>query len=180
MARLAVGALFGLVVGTVLGAALGLHAETDPTDETVAAATEAGLDPMLVQGAVNSQPGLDARAYLQGIGLLPTVPLSASPLGAAVAGDGRPTVSGSDWPIGGALGQRIWCIEGIESRHGQAMYNPTPVGREHAQGYLGWLPSTAASVGVTIGNRWSEWQGAATMLARGRGREFAGVAWGVC
>jgi hypothetical protein len=49
-----------------------------------------------------------------------------------------------------------------------------------AAGWLGWLPSTARSVGAIIGDRLSEWQAAARMLALGRGREFAGVAWGRC
>lgn len=90
----------------------------------------------------------------------------------------------SDWPIGGALGARIFCVEGMESAHGRYMWNPQgwppPYYREHAQGWLGWLPSTARTWGVTIGDRASEWAGAARMIAAGAGSQFAGIAWGRC
>lgn len=85
-----------------------------------------------------------------------------------------------DWPIGGALGQRIYCVEAIESAHGRLMYNPTPWHGEHAQGWLGYLPSTAQRWGVAIGNRASEWDGAARMIAAGAGGQFAYIAWGRC
>jgi hypothetical protein len=86
-----------------------------------------------------------------------------------------------DWPIGGALGQRIYCVEGMESTHGRFMYNRTPVWNgEHAQGYLGFLPSTARAWGVVIGDRASEWNGAARMIRSGVGAQFAGIAWGRC
>jgi len=91
-----------------------------------------------------------------------------------------PVISSCGWPICGLLGQRIYCVEGIESNHGRAMYNPVPVGREHAQGWLGFLPSTAARWGVTIGSRASEWSGAARMIGAGAGAQFAGIAWGRC
>jgi hypothetical protein len=88
------------------------------------------------------------------------------------------TVSG--WPISGALGQRIYCIEGIESTHGRWMYNPTSWAGEHAQGWLGFLPSTARRWGAIIGNRASEWDAAARMIAAGAGRQFYGVGAGIC
>jgi len=158
MARLAIASLFGLVVGVTLGAALGSHAQEDSEDTVSLAAVPT-------------------------IGLLATAPVSAvaSQGDSAVAGAGALTSpGGSDWPIGGALGQRLFCVEGIESHHGQAMWNPTPIGHEHASGWLGFLPSTAARWGADIGNRSSEWNAAARMLAAGHGREFYGVGAGLC
>lgn len=89
-----------------------------------------------------------------------------------------------DWPIGGDLGQRIFCVEGIESRHGMAMWNPQPIWNgEHAGGWLGYLPSTAWRWGVQIGDRASEWQGAANIFAQGERfarTQFYGVGAGLC
>lgn len=68
-----------------------------------------------------------------------------------------------DMPICGALGNRLWCIEGLESRHFGGAVNPT----SGARGFLQWLSSTARAWGVTPGNRQSEWLAAATMYARG-------------
>lgn len=172
MARVALGVVLGLTVGVVFAAALSIHAAgTEPDEETLAVAQEAGVSPLDLLGAVNTT-GLQPRAYLIVVGEL--TPLPPPP---AV-----PAFSACSWPICGALGQRIYCVEGIESRHGAAMYNPQPWGvyAEHAQGWLGWLPSTAGSVGVTIGSRVSEWAGAAKMIALGRGREFFGIAAGIC
>ncbi len=160
MTRLAVAAAL-LLSGITTTA----HAQTD--DTTTAAAAAHGVDPEDVAGALNTLHAagidVDAETYLT-----PT----------PVATQTAPISNG--WPIDGALGQRIYCIEGIESHHGVAMWNPTPVHGEHAQGYLGWLPSTARSVGVVIGSRASEWSGAARMLALGRGGEFYGVHAGIC
>jgi len=123
-----------------------------------------------LEGALNTLHDagydVDAATYLASEKPAPAVP--ASP------------VSACGWPICGPLGQRIYCVEGIESTHGRAMYNPIPVGREHAQGWLGFLPSTAARWGVAIGNRSSEWSGASRMIAAGAGGQFAGIAWGRC
>jgi hypothetical protein len=161
-----------MVLGVLVAAAVGIHADQLVPDDTIAAAHEAGDDPVAVQGALNSlaDAGIltDARTYLIAAGDLAPPPLPVAP------------ASPSGWPFGGAIGARIYCVEGIESHHGMAMFNPTPWYGEHAQGWLGWLPSTARSVGVIIGNRTSEWAGAARMLALGRGREFFGVAAGIC
>lgn len=90
----------------------------------------------------------------------------------------------SGMPFGGAMGNRIYCIEAIESHHSAAprdQYNPTPVWNgEHAQGWLGFLPSTAQHWGAQIGNRASEWAAAARMILAGAGGQFAGIAWGRC
>jgi hypothetical protein len=101
------------------------------------------------------------------------------PISAPVADSATPVVRG--WPLGGAIGQRIYCVEAIESHHGAAMYNRTPVwDGEHAQGWLGFLPSTARTWGAAIGNRASEWLAAARMIASGAGSQFWGIAAGRC
>lgn len=164
MTRVLLAALFGMAVGVVAGAALGLHAEQLPTEETTAVAEEVGISAWDLQGAVNTT-GLEPREYLYEVGELAR---------------STPPAPVCDWPICGALGQRIWCIEGIESAHGAAMYNPVSWRGEHAQGWLGWLPSTAARWGAQIGNRWSEWMAAVAMLQRGAGSQFFGVAAGIC
>jgi len=64
-------------------------------------------------------------------------------------------------PICGALGARLYCIEGLESRHYGGAVNPT----SNARGYLQWIGSTARAWGVVPGNRQSEWSTAARMLA---------------
>lgn len=68
-----------------------------------------------------------------------------------------------DLPICGALGQRLYCIEGYESRHYGGAVNPT----SGARGFLQWLPGTARQWGVVIGNRQSEWSAAARIAALG-------------
>lgn len=150
-----------LLAAAVFTSAMFGSGQPEPTEETLSAAADASVDVTDLMGAMNTT-GLDARPYLVAVGeLAPPKP--------------------PGWPIGGALGQRIYCIEGIESHHGAAMYNRAPVWNgEHAQGWLGFLPSTARSVGAVIGDRASEWVGAAGMLARGRGREFYGIAAGIC
>ena len=171
MAKLAIAAAM-LLSGLTTSAA---NAEdTTPADETLAAAAQAGVPVQDVQGALNSLADagmhISAHAYLISVGdLAPPSPPEAPPRASC------------DWPICGALGQRIWCVEGIESRHGAAMYNPTPVwDGEHAQGFLGFLPSTARAWGASIGNRASEWNAAAKMIGAGAGGQFAGIAYGRC
>jgi hypothetical protein len=66
MARLAVGMVFGIVVGVLGGAALGIHAD----DEVEAAALEAHVDPQDLAGAV-ATTGVGPREYLRGVGELP-------------------------------------------------------------------------------------------------------------
>lgn len=176
MSRVVIGAVVGLAVGIVAGAACGLHAQSVPTEETVAAAAEAGVDEMDLQGASNTT-GLAPREYLIAAGELaaPDPPLARGP--------------SLEYLVDryGALGRRIWCVMGIESRWGAAMWNPIPWGRfgEHAQGWAGWLPSTWRTTppgrrGDAIGDFYMEAEGVAFMLQVGRGREFYGVAAGRC
>lgn len=70
-------------------------------------------------------------------------------------------VPACDMPICGALGARLYCIEGLESRHYGGAVNPY----SGARGYLQWIGSTARAWGVVPGNRQSEWSTAARMLA---------------
>jgi hypothetical protein len=121
----------------------------DVLEDAFAAADEAGVDASDVVGAINSLEAAgihtDPRAYLISEGLL------APP---------QPTCG---LPICGPLGQRIWCIEGYESRHfGGAVNRWTG-----AAGYLQWLPSTAREWRVSVGNRWSEWMAAASIASLG-------------
>jgi hypothetical protein len=74
-----------------------------------------------------------------------------------------PIVEPHDWPLGGALGARLYCIEGHESDHGLHMLNRS----SGAQGYLQWLPSTARQWSVSVGDRTSEWLAAARIAAQG-------------
>jgi len=74
------GFVVGVIVTTIAGAALGLHASED---EPVAAAAEAGVDPTDLRGAMNST-GMGARQYLTTVGELqtgaaPTPPPAAAP-----------------------------------------------------------------------------------------------------
>src|SRR5262245_39319261 len=74
----------------------------------------------------------------------------------------------ASWPIGGALGRRLFCIEYYESRHWGGARNAW----SGARGWLQWLPQTARAWGVVIGDRTSEWEAAARIAAVGE-RFFA-------
>jgi hypothetical protein len=164
--------VFGLIEALLFFATYSvLHAqEIDP--DVASWAEWLDVDPIDYQGAV-ATTGLGPEDYAIEMGWVEK-PAPVATIAPASPG----------WPIGGALGARIYCIEGIESRHGAAMYNPQPWYGEHAQGWLGYLPSTARAWGVTIGNRQSEWDGAArmfaTLSAREMGRQFYGVGAGLC
>lgn len=69
MARFVAGAVFGLVVGVVGAAAMGLHAQ-DPANDVAEAAAQAHVDPQDLAGAV-ATTGVDAYTYLRGVGELP-------------------------------------------------------------------------------------------------------------
>lgn len=130
------------------------------------AADEASVDPIDLLGAVITT-GRDPYDYLYATGELE-----------------RPVVIPPGWPIGGDMGKRIYCIEWYESKHGLEMYNkngwPPPYYNEHAQGWLGWLPSTASRWGAIIGNRTSEWAAAAKMIVSNNGGQFYGISAGLC
>lgn len=73
MARLTIAAAFGVLVGLVAGAALGVRA-----DDVEAAAVEAGVDPQDLAGAVNST-GMPPRTYLTAVGELRGEPYPQPP-----------------------------------------------------------------------------------------------------
>jgi hypothetical protein len=162
MARLLVGAAFGVVVGMTLGAACGIRAEDLDRAvalDTIAAANEAGRPLVDVLGAADTM-GMPARAYLISVGELaspaaspPTGVAPPQPLGAAPA----------SLPIDGPLGRRLLCIERYESNHSASAVNRS----SGARGWLQWLPSTARQWGVRIGDRQSEWNAAARIAALG-------------
>jgi Transglycosylase-like domain len=70
MARLVVAMTIGVVVGLVAGAALGIRA-SEPTEDIMAAAAEAGVDPVLLEGAMHTVGQPDPRTYLRYSGELP-------------------------------------------------------------------------------------------------------------
>lgn len=166
-------ALAGVVIGLVAGAALGIRAQTEPTEETVALAEQAGIDPIDLLGALHTT-GLDAVAYLRAVGHLePPPPSSLREYAYATYLSLAPCI------------ERIVQVESNGwVTHG---WNPVPWGRwgEHASGLGGFLPSTWATTpeGRTGGSIWDGYaqvRAIAWMLSVGRGREFAAVQWGRC
>ena len=154
MARFVVGAAFGVLVGLVAGAALGVRA-----DDVEAAALEAGVDPQDLQGAVNST-GISARDYLAAVGELgepdPQPPAArSSPRGECVIWHESRNVPTAVNPRSGAagLGQFL-----------PSTWRTTP------QGQAGYSVFNAAANRAAV-----EW-----MLAVGRGREFDVVRLGYC
>ena len=100
------------------------------------------------------------------------VPAVAQPVAAVASGPGAAgayILAHSGWDA--------WHVACGESHLGLAMWNPRPWppgASTHAAGYFGWLPGTAASVGVRIGDLASEVSGFNRMVATGRRGEFAG------
>jgi hypothetical protein len=75
MARLVLAAIAGVVVGCTAGAALDISAR-EPTEEVVALALEASVDPYELEAAA-ATVGVTPRQYAYGTGLLaPPVPLT--------------------------------------------------------------------------------------------------------
>jgi hypothetical protein len=148
MARFVVGAVFGLVVGVMGAAALGIHAD----DEVEAAAVEAGVDPIDLAGAVNTT-GAGPREYLVGVGELVRAP----------------TPPGPD-----ALDRVVLCLERYESHGVASAVNP----RSGAAGPLQFLPSTwkttpQGKAGLSVFDPVAARAAARWMLSVGRGREFS-------
>jgi len=138
------GAMFGLVVGVVGAAALGIHAADPEASEQVKhAAADAGVDPVQLQGAINSVH-VDPYVYLRSEGLLERAPeqLSAKP----------PPVAAS--PALPAVSARVACIEAKESG-GANIGNARGSG---AGGVLQYMPSTFARGAAEMGHpEWSLW-----------------------
>lgn len=77
----------GAAIGLAIGFLAPVRADEAPTDDTIAAAKEADVSPTDLQGAVNSQPGTDARTYLTAIGELEVAVPNAPNQGVSDAGD---------------------------------------------------------------------------------------------
>jgi len=151
-----------MVVATLMAMSLLTAAKLDQAlasddDQVLALAAEHHKDPQDLRAAA-ATVGVPPAQYLrETVGELPP----SSPDQAV----GAPTLlpGASTVPIGGALGQRLLCVERYESNHTGSAVNPS----SGARGWLQWLPSTARAWGVVIGDRASEWSAAARMAARG-------------
>ena len=163
MARALTAAVLLLTVASV-----NAYADDAPVpDDVQAVADEVGVDPIELAGAVNTT-GLDPKQYL-----------------CKVDGVGCPKISPLNYPayIGAnsKYGQRAVCVSRIETGSWTAYYNPIPVGREHAQSFFGWLPSTFYSVSQgPLGNLDVEIRAFDRMLDLGRGNEFFGILHKLC
>lgn len=145
------------------------YAEDNPPipDDVQSVADNNGVDATDLAGAVNTT-GLDPKTYL-----------------CKIDGVGCPKISPLNYPayIGAnsRYGQRAVCVSRIETGSWTAFYNPIAVGREHAQSFFGWLPSTFYSVSQgPLGNLDVEIRAFDRMLDLGRGREFYGINRGIC
>lgn len=139
MARFAVGVLFGIVVGSTLGAALGSHAD-DVQAEVLEAAAVAHVNPQDLAGAVNST-GLDPYTYLRSVGELsptptppprePVAPPSIWDRLAACESNGRWGIaSGNGYTGGLQIDQTAW------RRYGGPSFAPTAAQASRAQQIL--------------------------------------------
>lgn len=159
MVRFVTGAFFGIVVATFVGAAAGLHAE-DVSAEVLEAAAVANVDPIQLQGAVNSLEtrGLpaDPYGYLRSVGDLPPLPAAAA----------KPPP---------APGGRVACIIRVESRGNPRARNPSG-----AAGLGQFLPSTWVTTpqgraGLSVYDPAANTAAIEYMLANGRAHEFDAV-----
>jgi hypothetical protein len=154
VARLALGVAFGVVVGLVVVSAIAVcYAQTEePPQVVIDAASDAGVDPLDLEGAVNTT-GLEAREYLYQVGELerPYVPPPV-PVRAAAAGG----------PFG--LSPYLARVAACESIHFRTdvVYGPTR-GRAGEIGLFQLKPGGMLPVFYAWGytNPWSPWQQAA-------------------
>jgi len=163
------GALFGAVVATVLGAAVGLHAD-DVSAEVLEAAASAHKDPVALAGALNkiehdTGNAIDPYDYLRGVGDLPPLPPKNLP-GQSYTSQSSP---------------RVDCIIHYESRGDARAVNP----RSGAAGLGQFLASTWRSTpqgraGLSVFDPSANRAAVGWMLSAGRAREFAVVAAGLC
>ena len=158
MARFVAGAVFGLVVGVVGAAALGLHAQSADADVQSAAA-EAGVSEIDLAGAVNTL-GVDPRTYLRSVGELPpSPPASASP----------------------AVPARVACIVRVESHGDPGAVNPRTGAAGLGQFLRGtWLSTPQGRAGLSVFSADANRAAIEWMLAAGRAREFVAVSAGYC
>jgi hypothetical protein len=154
MARLVLAAIAGVVVGCTAGAALDISAR-EPTEEVVALALEASVDPYELEAAA-ATVGVSPRQYAYGTGLLaPPVPQR----------DG--------------IDRLIDCLEWHESRGYAGAVNP----RSGASGPLQYLPSTwrttpQGKAGLSVFDPAAARAATRWMIAQGRLREWS--TWRLC
>lgn len=136
-------------------------------EEVTKVANETGVEPIKLFGATVTT-GLEPREFMYQVGELrrpdPPKPLS------------YPDYIRQH----SKYGERAVCVSRIETGSWTDFYNETPHYGEHAQGFFGWLPSTARTVDVTIMNLDSEIAGFDRMMDRGRGTEFYGILAKLC
>jgi hypothetical protein len=142
MARLVVGAAFGLVVGVIAGAAVGIHAEDD---DVATLAHEAGVDEMDLRGATNTT-GLDPWTYLIRVGELAQPPSVAVQTGtASISPPGA---------VPASVLARVACIERKESG-GANVANRRGSG---AGGVMQYMESTFRAHAREMGHpEWDRW-----------------------
>jgi soluble lytic murein transglycosylase-like protein len=170
MARFVTGLVAGIVIATVAGAAVGLHAQAD---DVAAAAAAAGVDERDLRGALNSQAmhGLtaDPWTYLRSNRELPsekTLPPSASNSPAA--------------PTSGVFSSRVECIIAKESGG-----EPNARNRSGASGLGQFLPSTWVTTpqgraGMSVWDPAANTAAIGWMLSVGRAKEFDAVRYFGC
>jgi|SRR5262252_4408518 len=136
MARFVVGAVFGLVVGVVGGAAVGSHAADPDDSQQIAHAAElGGVDPTDLKGAMNTTGVSDPFVLLRQLGELENPP---------------PAAASAPPPYNA----RVACIEAKESG-GANVANRRGSG---AVGVLQYLPSTFFAHAAEMGHsNWSPW-----------------------
>jgi hypothetical protein len=144
----------GLVCGLVLGSAVIIGHADDVQAEVLAAAAAAHVDPVRLQGAINST-GDDPWTYLRAVGELPAPQRSLTAVPASSA--------------------RINCIIAHESQGDPRAYN-----RSGASGLGQFLPGTWASTpqgraGLSVWDPAANTAAINYMLAAGRAQEFDAV-----
>lgn len=146
------------IAGVGLGLAVGLiataRADSEPSDDVLAAAQEANVDPQQLLGAVNTTH-LDARAYLYAVGEL-----------------ARPF----QWPTG-----RLACIARVESRNDPNATNPRSGAAGLFQFLHGtWLSTPQGKAGLSPYDPQAATDAAQWMVQQGRIREWQAVSGGYC
>jgi len=133
-----------------------------PTSTTSAAA-EAGVDPVDLQGAVNST-GLAPRVYLRSVGELDS-PVPAPPVLVRVP----------------AIEQRLDCIQRYESGGYAGAYNRSS-GASGPFQFLGatWRSTPQGRAGMSVFDPVAAREAARWMLSQGRAREWVPVQQGRC
>jgi hypothetical protein len=153
MARFTLGLMAGIVIATVAGAALSIHAQGDDVAEAAAAAH---VDPIDLAGAVNTT-GLSPYAYLYAVGEL-TRPTLATP------------------PVSG----RVACIIRVESHGNPNARNPS--GAAGLGQFLPstWATTPQGRAGMSVYDPVANTAAINYMLQAGRAREFDAVRYFGC